>query len=108
QPLAACSVQDNESCSSAPFSRSRNGESRRRLRGREHRKGMGMLSRVATLVLVSVLFVGTASVAFAQDASPEAGRPPRDISLLKALGLPEISLVATDTDVTGLPQTVEA
>jgi hypothetical protein len=68
---------------------------------------MGVLSRVASLVLVSVLFVGTASVAFAQDASPEA-RPPRDISLLQGLGLPEINLVATDTDVTGLPQSVAA
>jgi hypothetical protein len=62
---------------------------------------------MASLVLGSILFVGTASVAFAQDASPEA-RPPRDISLLKALGLPEINLVATDTDVSGLPQSVAA
>jgi hypothetical protein len=67
-----------------------------------------MLARVASLVLVSVLFVGTVSTALAQDASPEAGRPPRDISLLKALGLPEIDLVATDTAVTGLPQSVAA
>jgi hypothetical protein len=67
-----------------------------------------MFARVASLVLVSALFVGTASAAFAQDASPEAGRPPRDISLLKALGLPEIDLVATDTEVTGLPQSVAA
>src|SRR5689334_3850424 len=66
-----------------------------------------MLGRIAALVLVSALFVSTVSTALAQDATPEP-RPPRDISLLKALGLPEINLVATDTDVTGLPQSVPA
>jgi hypothetical protein len=68
---------------------------------------MGMLRGVASLVLVFALLGGVTSVAFAQDASP-AARPPRDVSLLKALGLPEINLVATDTDVTGLPQSVAA
>lgn len=33
---------------------------------------------------------------------------PRDISLLKALGLPEINLVATETEVTGAPTTETA
>jgi len=58
---------------------------------------------------VAVLFLCAVSVTSAQDASPTAEqRPPRDISLLKGLGLPEINLVATDTDVTGLPQSVAA
>jgi hypothetical protein len=65
-----------------------------------------MLRRIATLILVSTLFIGSTGIVSAQDASPAAGRPPRDISLLKALGLPEINLVATDSDVTGLPSSV--
>jgi hypothetical protein len=71
-------------------------------------KSKDVFSRIGSLLFVAALFVGASSVALAQDASPEAERPPRDISLLKALGLPEINLVANDTDVTGLPQSVEA
>jgi len=67
-----------------------------------------MVRRIAALVLIAALFAGSTSIASAQDASPEARHPPRDISLLKALGLPEINLVATDTDITGMPSSVAA
>jgi len=62
-----------------------------------------------SIPLVAVLLLCATSIASAQDATPAAEqRPPRDISLLQGLGLPEINLVATDTDVTGLPQSVPA
>jgi len=71
-----------------------------------------MLRRISCFILISMLTLGSTAVATAQDASPaaspEAQRPARDISLLKALGLPEINLVATDTDVTGLPASIPA
>jgi hypothetical protein len=67
-----------------------------------------MLRRLAVLVVVATLLIGATSIASAQDASPEAGPPPRDISLLRALGLPEINLVATDDAITGAPDSVEA
>jgi len=68
-----------------------------------------MFRRFFSIPLVLVLLVGAASAVSAQEASPVAEqRAPRDISLLKGLGLPEINLVATDTDVTGLPESVEA
>jgi hypothetical protein len=71
-----------------------------------------MLRRISCFILISVLALGSTAVVTAQDASPVASpsaqRPARDLSLLTALGLPEITLVATDTDVTGLPASVPA
>jgi hypothetical protein len=54
-------------------------------------------------MIVSALLVGAPLRTIAQEATPAAGPPARDISLLRGLGLPEINLVATDTDVTGVP-----
>src|SRR3954447_19198347 len=67
-----------------------------------------MLRRLSCFILISAIILGSTAVATAQDASPVAQRPARDTSLLAALGLPEINLVATDTDVTGLPASVAA
>ncbi|HEY7030081.1 MAG TPA: hypothetical protein VH482_02075 [Thermomicrobiales bacterium] len=63
---------------------------------------------IACLLIASALLAGASSVAAAQEGSPEAGYPARNLSLLEGLGLPEINLVATDSDVTGAPTEVEA
>jgi hypothetical protein len=56
-------------------------------------------SLLVGLTLLTNLFAGTA----AQDAPV-----PHDVSLLNALGLPEVKLVATDADVAGAPAELEA
>lgn len=67
-----------------------------------------MPGKIAAFVVVLGMIFGSVSVTLAQDGSPEAGPPARDISLLQALGLPEINLVATGDSVTGLPKTLAA
>jgi len=67
-----------------------------------------VLRSIAWFIVALVLALGTAGAAGAQDASPVAGPTAHDVSLLKALGLPEIDLVATATGVTGLPDTLAA
>src|SRR4051794_6887835 len=66
---------------------------------------MRALSLFVVLAFVSVL--GAVSVT-AHGASPSAGLPDRDTSLLRGLGLPEITLVVTDADVTEMPSDLAA
>jgi hypothetical protein len=54
------------------------------------------------------MVLGASSPAIAQDASPASESAGRNISLLRDLGLPEINLVATDTEVTGVPSELMA
>jgi hypothetical protein len=56
------------------------------------RRHAGLLAFVLSLVVLL-----PAAEAGAQDASPAAGPPARDISLLRELGLPEINLIAPAT-----------
>jgi hypothetical protein len=60
---------------------------------------------IAILSLITLL---PASMAGAEVASPAAGPPARDFSLLRGLGLPEIHLVATDAGATGVPTDLAA
>ena len=68
-----------------------------------------MLRFMRSLLIVSTLVIGFSYGAGAQEASPDASPlPARDFALLRALGLPEIHMVATDDGVTGVPANLEA
>src|SRR5215217_8447358 len=60
------------------------------------------------ITVLSLVVLLPAAGTRAQDASPSAGPPARDLALLKGLGLPEIAIVATDADVTGVPTELAA
>lgn len=61
---------------------------------------------IATALLLFLVLAATAMAA--QDASPAPEPAGRNISLLPSLGLPEINLVATDSDVAGVPTELAA
>lgn len=59
------------------------------------------------IVVLSLIAIAPAAGTSAQTASPAAA-PGHDFALLRDLGLPEISVVATETDVTGIPADLTA
>lgn len=68
-----------------------------------------MIQRLAVCILIVLSLVALLPMGgSAQDASPSASPPARDFSLLSALGLPQIDLVATDANITGAPSEVTA
>jgi hypothetical protein len=68
-----------------------------------------MIRRLAVCILIVLSLVAILPIGVsAQDASPSASPPARDFAMLSALGLPQIDLVATDTDITGAPSEVTA
>lgn len=72
----------------------------------DHRRSLRLrVARTVTPLLLGLtLLTGPVATAVADDAPPVA----HDISLLKALGLPEVNLVVTDADVTGAPAELKA
>jgi hypothetical protein len=72
-----------------------------------HKKELVMIrSRVACFIMVLSLLMAAPSAA--QEASPPATPAGSDFSLLRDLGLPEINLVATDDEVSGVPAELAA
>lgn len=67
-----------------------------------------MYRYLISLCIVSVMALAASSPAIAQDASPVSESPGRNLSLLQELGLPEIDLVATEAEVTGVPTELTA
>ncbi len=66
-----------------------------------------MFHRFMGMIVLMALMLATTVPALAQDASPPAAAP-RDTTLVRGLGLPEINLVATSTDLTGVPDKLAA
>jgi len=63
---------------------------------------------VFPILFLSIVALFPGAGAGAQDASPAAGPSARDFTLLRGLGLPEITIVVTDADATGVPADLPA